>query len=278
MTMPTRFPTGLNMLKPETPLSIAPLPLMCDGWGWFFDDFNNGSIIQGAATAPLNVANYAYVSLTASAVAVGFGGGSTINKSVGNLTISTAANANGAVTVYVPANSSVDANNPSVTLPTMADDWVIAFRLAALSNTGAGFAVGCATAADINDGIGTTLDFCQSATNLANNGFLFRKGSGSVDVIADMYSGGSKIMTSQTMLAAASVTTTTPVRYTAVYSARANKIRLYTNNALTATVTPSAAMPSSGTGVFLAGRSDGTNATSRNIVFDYVYVGFRTTR
>lgn len=270
--MPTRFPTGLNANSPADSLSGLPLPLLNTGWVTYFEDFMVHPPVTAAGTGGFG---WNYVSLTAagSITTVASAG---LNS--GLLGLVTAANANGGVNVY-PGGGVADGQAAAVSLgtATRTKEFIIGarFQLGAVATSGMGF--GFVPPASMNDGSGTTTDICAAATDPVS-GILVRKGSGATSIICDMYAGSAKLVTSMTVLAAASTAAGTYYKVVVHYKPRDNSLNVYLNDALVARANPSATIGSTGLLPFMAARADGSNATARTITFDYLTYAVKTAR
>lgn len=276
--MPTRFPAGLNALPGDHALSGLPLPLMAKDWGILYDDFTLPTTPVISSTGGIG---WNYINYTAAGAITYVGSGATAAANhFGGLNVTTAANANGGIYLY-QGNGLAEgiAGNVSLGTPTgaKARDWIVSARLSQSVATTSGFAVGVVTTGEINDGAGTVLDLATAATAITN-GVLIRKASGATAVIVDLYSGGSKLITSQTVAANASLAVGTMNRYTVWYKASQNKLYCYFNDILAASATPSAAIPTTTCGFVFGTRADGSNATARSVIFDDVLCAVKVGR
>jgi len=267
--MPTRFPTGLNMLPGDHSLKELPFPVLNSQWGILFDDF---TVPNGVADSSVTWNGWSYVSLTAAgAVVLGTSGTTNIANQMGAALISTGAAATAATNLYIGNGQPEEViGNLVLGTPTngVARDWIISARLSQTIVTTSGFAFGAVDAGSLNNA-GVTSDLCTAATTPVS-GALIRKASGATDVIMDVYSASAKIITTTTVVANASLAVSTMNRYTMHYRARANKLDAYFNDKRVASVTPTAAIPVGQLGAFMGARADGSNATTRSVVFDYL--------
>jgi hypothetical protein len=254
--MPTRFPTGLNILPGRHALNGLSTPHAAGQWATWFSDFHttdgltflpSGGVGSGGlGTAASAVAHQGVITLTSDATAVG---------------------------VTVAYHNGTAVNSPAAAhFLQNATEWIIACRLSMSATVLGAWWFGIAAAANI-DSAGVPQNLSAAAPS--GSAFLFRKAGGSANVVADMYSGGVASMTQQTILAAASQATATGYRFAAHY--RRGSLRMFFNDALVATVA-SPTVHTAAAAMVLGCASDGTTAASRTVQFDYGLISVKSAR